>query len=218
MKYALIIALALIILRIDMFVGVAERAWNKVPRPKVDEAEISEEALPVSTFSVGDVETDKLSPLRLLITEFSYNPDRATREMLVEYIRSNPELLNLNPEILFSEMEKWRPYVAGENPELALLLNDLLNIFSGERKKVIQQFYSKYLDENPEFFFHYYPIQGDVNCIVAKYDWNSENVLNKEGISQRMKRIGDLAGQISPTKFEFSKNCQLVLRVEASKN
>ncbi|MFA5584835.1 MAG: hypothetical protein WDA09_11545, partial [Bacteriovoracaceae bacterium] len=108
--------------------------------------------------------------------------------------------------------------IIGENPELALLLNDLLNVFSGDRRRIIQQFYSKYIDENPEFFFHYYPLQGDVNCIVAKYDWNSENVLSKEAVSQRLERIEDLTGRISPAKFEFSKNCQLVLRVEASKD
>lgn len=220
MKYALIIAAVLIILRIDMFVGVAERVWDKVPSisTKKNESEVLE-----ATSSVIEsppnvtIAPDAVSQLGVLLNEFSFNTDRSTRELIISFIKSHAALLQLNPSVLFTQMEKWMPMVKSDNAEIPLLLNDLFEIFKGEQAKVIQQFYTLYFVENPEFFIHYYPQKRDPNCIVLKYAWNTLNKLDAEQIAFRQKQLEELAGKIPGEKLEFAKNCQLVLRVEESK-
>lgn len=218
MKYALIIVAALIILRIDMFIGVVERAWEKIPSWQQDELPPSViSPTNVESMSIGDVGTDVVSQLQVLLTEFSFNPDRTTRELIESYIKSNPRLQSINASLLYTEMEKWIPAISGDNVEIPLLLNGLLELFKGERAQVIMQFYSLYLERSPEFFIHYYPHLKDPNCIVIKYAWNNQNTLSREQIFLRKKQLADLSGKVPSDKLEFAKSCQLVLRVEESK-
>lgn len=218
MKYVLFAILLLIFLRIDMFIGVVERAWNKVPRPQGTEVVVEPiETPPVSTFSVAGLQEDQISQFRLLMTEFTYKPDKLTRELLINYIKSNPSVLEIKDTILFSELEKWVPLIQEDNPEVLLTLNDLMGLFKGASLQVLFQFYSNFLERNTEFFFHYFPIAKDPNCIVAKYAWNHENSLNEERLLLRKNQIEGLAGKIEAGKTDFASNCLLVIRVESSK-
>lgn len=217
MKYVLIIVLTLIILRIDMFVGVVERAWKKIPQIKKQESVENLDIPAVSTFAVSDFKENHIEQFQLLLTEFSYNPDRATRELISNYLKKNPNIHDMNSDILFRGLDEWQSIVRGENQEVYFLLNDFIEYFKGKNFQVLLQFYSLVLDGNPEFFFHYYPIHKDPNCIVARYAWNQVNAIEEEVINSRKIKIEELANKIDPTKLDFSKNCLLVIRVESAK-
>lgn len=217
MKYVLFLILLLVVLRIDMFVGVVERAWKKVPRVQEPVVVDAVETPAVSTFSVAGLQEDQISQFRLLMTEFTYKPDRLTRDLLVNYLKSNPSILEIKDSILFSELEKWLPLVREDNPEVLLTLNNFIELFKGAPLQTLLQFYTNFLEENTELFFHYYPITKDPNCIVAKYAWNYQNTVNEERLLLRKKQIEGLSGKIEAGKVDFASNCLLVIRVESSK-
>lgn len=217
MKYIFLVVLALIILRIDMFVGVVERAWQKIPQSSKEETVEPFEVPSVSTLAVSNFQQNQTNQFQLLLEEFGYHPDRPTRDLVREFLRTNSNVSDISPQNLFSGLEKWSSHVASENPEVLLLLNELMDVFRGENYKVLQQFYSNYLDQSPEIFFHYYPVSKDPNCIVAKYTWNNSNFLDQDSLKSRYEKIEQVSAKIDPMKLEFSKNCLLVIRVEFSK-
>lgn len=217
MKYIVIILLTLIILRIDMFIGVVERVWDKVPKSRPTPPAETIETPAVSTFSVSGLQDDQISQFRLLMTEFSYAPDKLTRELVVNYLKNHPQVAEISESALFFELDKWTPLSGEDNPEVPLILNDLMGVFKGKQLQTIQQFYSNILVANTELFFHYYPLSRDPNCMVAKYAWNNQNKLTMEDIKSRQGLIEETSVKLDPHKIDFASGCQLVLRVEKNK-
>ena len=216
MKYALIVTLVLILLRIDMFVGVFERMVQKIPQFKKEE--VSELSTPPSKLTKVDLKISSKEQFIVLLNEFSYNPGTQSKNLILEFIKNNPSSLEIDRNALFSAMEKWVPQIREENIELISLLKELMNSFKGEKLKLVQEFFSLYIDNNPEFFISFYPHQIDPNCMVSKLVWDFEGKIELDKIKTRQEAFDSLEGKAPQEKLDFLKNCKLVLRVEQSES
>ena len=214
MKYALIFIAVLILLRIDMFVGVVERLAQKIP--SFSKNETIESTGPATELKKVDLKVSPKDQFQILLTEFGYSPTAASRQLILEFLKNHHEAVEIDRNVFLSEMEKWVPLVQDENIELVRLLADFMSNFKGERFKLVQEFFTLYIANNPEFFISFYPHQFDPNCMVAKLTWASGEELSLESIKLRMETFETLEGKVPQEKLGFLKNCQLVLRVEQS--
>jgi hypothetical protein len=223
MKYIVILILVVLIARIDLFIGVFERATEKVRKltsPSSQPVEV--ENAPV-IISMSEDQTFKQNPHRtmlMLLRDFKVNPDRAVREKIVDVLKTDRSVFKAKLDTDFeSAIFGLRDLIYQREKELPLLLTDLMKHVEGENLEMIKRFFSLMMDFDLVSFLKAYSKTKDTNCMIAALHGDS---LPKEEqlaeFSQRAEALNIYLSQEQQNSYKsLARNCQLVLSVHMNK-
>lgn len=224
MKYVLIFAAIVFLIRIDFFLGLFDRATdysNKEETVQIDDRDLdtSKDIIPISR----DQNLNYSSKDRVfaLMEEFKSNPEAESRQKIVAAIKGNPKDFNQAPDVDFeSRLFAYRDLLFQKNPELMKLLVELHNGTQGENQKTVRRFFSLLIDSSMETFLHYYSQTSDTTCMVMNVAGNPvpayEEIDFFESRDEGLSRV--LASETStPAVKQLASNCQIMVRDHLSK-
>jgi hypothetical protein len=223
MKYIVILILVVLIARIDLFIGVFERATEKVRRltsPVSQPVEV--ESAPV-IISMSEDQNLKQSPHRtllMLLRDFKVNPDSSVRERIIDVLKTHNSVLGPSLDKDFeSAVFGLRDLIYQREKELSLLLVDLMNHVKGDNLEMVKRFFSLMMDFNLESFLEAYSQTKDTNCMIAAL--HGDNLPKEEQMTefaQRAEALNIYLTQNQAPAFKaLAQNCQLVLSVHMNK-
>lgn len=223
MKYIVILILVVLIARIDLFMGVFERATEKVRRLTSPAAQpIKVENAPV-IISMSEDQTFKQNPHRtilMLLRDFKVSPDQAVRERIVDVVKANRSVFGtkLDPDFE-SAIFGLRDLIYQKEKELPLLLADLMNHVEGENLEMIKRFFSLMMDFDLVSFLKAYSQTSDTNCMIAALHGDTLPLDEQLAeFSQRAEALNIYLSQEQQTAYKsLARNCQLVLSVHMNK-
>lgn len=223
MKYILILAVVIVVIRIEFFIGLVEKAANKAqPAPvEVDATDISSDR---ETIPLSKDPSFKSTPRKAFfayLEDFQTTPVATVRENALELLKKNPQLFGpkLDTE-LEAQIFRWRDHLINNDQETMAFLRELLNVLQGENQQMVRRFFSLLMDINMENFIAAYSKTKDTNCSIAT---TVGDPLPEEEIRNEMfERDASLKQYLAQEKIEpvhkaFATNCLLVLGLEIAK-
>lgn len=226
MKYIVILIIAVIMVRIDFWLTLVERAAKKVS--SVTERQVQVD--PVINKPAPDLipvkqdATLKQSPKETflaLLEDFRANPIAPIRERALVIFKDHPTMFSqkLDPQ-LEAQVFRWRDLLNNNEPEVVKFLIDLMNILQGENQEMIKKFFSLWMEINMEHFLAAYSRTRDVNCGVAKlfgFPLSEEEKINE--LYEREASLKEFVAKekVEPVQKALANNCLLVLQIELSK-
>lgn len=221
MKYVVIVIIALLMARADLFLGLFDRIVEKSkPGPvEVDTSEVkSNELVPVA-----QDQSLKQTPRQTfiaLIEDFQANPVQPIHERAMAIFKEHPTMFNqkLDPE-LESAVFRWRELLNNNEPEAAKFMQDLMNILQGENLEMMRRFFSLWMEINMEHFLAAYSKTKDTNCSIATV---LNNIPEEEKLNEYVEREDALKAfvakeKVDPVQKNLANNCLLVLQIEIAK-
>lgn len=222
MKYVVIVVIALLMARADLFLGIVDRLLEKSePAPvEVDASEVKTNEL----VPVGQDQSLKQTPRKtflVLLEDFNANPIPSIHERAMSIFKDNPTMFGqkLDPE-LESQIFRWRDLLNNNEPEAAKFMLSLMNILQGENLEMMKRFFSLWMDINMEHFIAAYSKTKDTNCMIAAIF--GDNIPEEEKYNEYVEREDALKAFIAKEKIEqvqrtLANNCLLVLGIEMAK-
>lgn len=219
MKYALIIAGILILLRIDDMLRLFDKAslyLGKEPTAVIDADEIRPTTEMISVTDDKFIKQTPKSRFINMLETFSRNPDSTLRQKAMEELKAHPTMFS---EKLDSSLESavysWRDLLTQNSSELPLFLLDLLKVLRGENREMVLRFYSLVMDQHPATFFANYAQAADTNCLIAlMMDQNIAAEERKNLLFDREKILNEFvnAEKVDPVQKRLAETCLLKLR------
>lgn len=165
MKYVLIFVAAIILIRIDVVIGLGEKAFMLFNSEETQNLPDSYGEPPVIVRSEKNV---KLSPREQYLSymdSFRVSPEKGFRDQSMELFKDHPQIFSEKLDAdLESKVYAWRDLVVQNASEVPLFLLDLSNILKGQNKEIITRFFSVVMDINFDMFIGSYPRTKDVTC------------------------------------------------------
>lgn len=223
MKYIVILAVIIVVVRIEFFLGLIDRAAESVgPAPvEVDASDIKSgrETLPMKS----DLSL-KQSPKRkflALVDDFQSNPLSSLRDSALEVLKENPTMFGqkLDPE-LEVQIFRGRDLLMTNDKEGIAFMLELMNVLQGENQLMMKRFLSLLMDINMEHFLSAYVNTKDTNCSIASLtgDPLSEDEVRNEIYDREAALKAFIEKEkADPREKALATNCLLVLGIEISK-
>ncbi len=168
LKYVLIFVAAIILIRIDVVIGLGEKAWLLVKNEKSQNTPDDFGDSPIVVRSEKNVELTPRQKYFNFMESFRVSPEQVFREEAMTLFRTHPQMFTEKLDNdLAARIYSWRDLIVSNETEVPLFLLDLFNILKGENKAVIPGFFSVMLDLNPEMFMSHYPRTKDLTCAPA---------------------------------------------------
>lgn len=224
MKYIVILVLVFVVIRIDFFLGLFEKAAQKVqPAPvEVDASDVrsKRETIPFKDDPNFKQQTPKKRFLALL-EDFHSSPIPEIREQAKAILKTNPTMFGpkLDPE-LEVQIFRWRDLLINNDQEAVNFILDLMLIFQGENQEMMKRFFSLWMDINMEHFIQAYSRTKDSNCSIATtFGDNLPEEEKRNEIYEREAALKALVAKenIQPVHKALATNCLLVLGIEIAK-
>lgn len=222
MKYVVIVIIALLMARADLFLGIVDRLLEKSePAPvEVDTSGVkTNELVPVA--QDGTLKQTPRKRFLALLEDFHANPLPAIHESAMTIFRANPTMFNqkLDPE-LESVIFQWRDLLNINDPEAVKFMLDLMNILQGENLDMMKKFFSLWMEINMENFIAAYSKTRDTNCSIAATF--GDLIPEEEKLNEYIEREDALKAFVAKEKIEpvqraLANNCLLVLQIEIAK-
>lgn len=222
MKYVAILAVVLVIMRIDFILGLFEKiSENSAPAVEVDSSEISSsrEIIPV-TDDVTLKQTPKTTFLALL-EDFHIRPSEDLRQRAMTIFKSHPTMFTqkLDRE-LESEVFRWRDLLNNNDPETVSFLLDLMGVLQGENLEMLKRFFSLWMEIDMGNFVAAYSKTKDVNCLIATTF--GDVIPEEEKLNEYVERENALKALLAQEKSDaaqkaFISKCLLVLGLQINK-
>lgn len=221
MKYVVIVIIALLMARADLFLGLFDRIVEKSqPAPaEVDTSEVkSNELVPVA-----QDQSLKQTPRQTfiaLLEDFHANPIQPIHERAMAIFKDNPTMFNQKLDVeLEAAIFRWRDLLNNNEPEAAKFMQNLMNILQGENLEMMKRFFSLWMDINMEHFIVAYSKTKDTNCSIAT---TLDNIPEEEKLNEYVEREDALKvivakEKIEPVQKTLANNCLLVLQIEIAK-
>ena len=168
LKYVLIFVAAIVLIRIDVIIGLGEKAWLLVKNEKSQNTADDFGDSPIVVRSEKNVELTPRQKYINFMESFRVSPEQVFREEAMTLFRAHPQMFTEKLDNdLAARIYSWRDMVVSNESEVPLFLLDLFNILRGENKAIIPGFFSVVLDLNPEMFMSHYPRTKDTTCAPA---------------------------------------------------
>lgn len=222
MKYVVIVIIALLMARADLFLGLADKLFeNTGPAPvEVDDTQVeSNKIVPVA--QDGSLKRTPRQTFLVLLEDFHTNPTEAIHSTAMGIFKNHPTMFGqkLDPE-LEAQIFRLRDLMNNNEPEAVKFFNNLLNILQGENLQMMKRFYSLWMDINIENFISAYSKTRDTNCTVASLFGSP--LPEEEMYYEYLEREEKLKAFVSKEKTEpvqkaLANNCLLVLQLEIGK-
>lgn len=224
MKYVIALVVVVILVRIDIFLGLFEKAKTSVEKRSAPVVQPNDVSAPGEIISIKDDKAIKQTPrgkFFALLENFSVNPRPESRQFAIDILKKTPSVLTPKLDKEFEgAIFRWRDLIPQNNPELPLFLNDLTDNLMNENLDAVKRFYSLIMDHNMSFFLKSYAKTKDVNCTIGALfgDAYSDEAKYNE-LGNRISQIKVFLSQenIDPAQKLLAENCLLVLNVEYPK-
>lgn len=223
MKYIVVLAIVIVLVRIDFFVGQIEKAITRLtPAPPEVEASLTrpqEIIIPVSEDE--NLQQSPRETYLALLASFRVYPEPTTRERAMEIFKAHPTIFTgkLDRE-LESQIFRWQELLHNNNPEVVNFILDLGKILQGENLEMLKKFWALWMDIDMENFILAYTKSKDTNCTIATTF--GFNIPEEEKLKEYYDREDALRAVIAkthipPTAKTLANNCLLVLGLEINK-
>jgi hypothetical protein len=223
MKYVVIVAIVILFVRIDFWLGLFDQA-NENFSSETEEVSSTETSPARETISMKDDSSFKTAPKTIflsLLDFFRSSPSSETRQRALTILKENPTMFNqkLDKE-LESQIFRWRELLNNNNPEAVNFLLDLIGSLQGENQQMIYKFFSLWMEIDMEKFIAAYSRTKDTNCMIATVF--GDNIPEEEKLNLYYDRETDLKlllnkEKIDPAHRALANSCLLVLGVKISK-
>lgn len=223
MKYIVVLAIVIILVRIDFFVVQIEKAISRLtPAPPEVEASLTrpqEILIPVSKD-----ENLQQSPREIylaLLGSFRVSPDPSVREKAMEIFKAHPTIFTdkLDRD-LEAQVFRWQELLHNNNPEVVNFILDLSKILQGENLEMLKRFWALWMDIDMENFILSYTKSKDTNCtIVTTFGFNIPEEEKLKEYYDREDALKEVLAKsdVPPTAKVLANNCLLVLSLEINK-
>lgn len=172
MKYIVIFAIVVILVRIDFFINIIQRGVGKFSRGVKTEEPLRVDA-GSATIPFGEDKTLKQTNVERvfsLLEAFHSNPEAAIRLKIMEELKASPKMFTTKADKnLQLRVFALRDLLIAGNSEMLTLAVEMQNFFVGENQEMIKRFFSIYIDQNMEGFLKVYGSTKDQNCSTAHY-------------------------------------------------
>lgn len=223
MKYIAVLALIVFLVRIDFFMGIIDRLYDKAsPAPadvKSEDVGSNREVIPVNK-DVSLKQNPKLNFLSLM-EDFKTAPVAEIRNRAMNVLRENPTMFGIKLDSdLEGQVFGWRELVSSNEPEVANFVLELMAVLQGENQELMKRFFVAWFDTNLPFFIAAYSRTKDANCAIAKtfpYPLSEEDQLNE--FYEREEMLIAFLGRekLDPVHKELAQNCKLQVVIEIDK-
>jgi hypothetical protein len=222
MKYVLIVVVALLMARADLFLGVFDRLMERSEPVSLDTN--ASGIKPKELISVAEDRNLKQTPRQtflVLLEDFHSNPAPQIHDRAIAIFKDNPTMFN---QILDSELEaqifRWRDLLNNNDSETSKFMLNLMNILQGENLEMMKRFFSFWMDINMDHFIAAYSKTKDSNCSIATTFPYA--IPEKERLHEFLERQDALKAFIAKDKIETAQknlatNCLMVLELEIAK-
>jgi hypothetical protein len=170
MKYIVIFAIVVLLVRIDFFMNLVEKGIHKFSGTPTNTEPLRVEA-GKETIPFGEDQTLKQTSkdkFLSLLEVFHSSPDATIRVRIMEELKTNPKLFTATPDRdLEARIFALRDLLNIGQTEVLTLLIDLQNALPGQNQEMIKRFFSLLIDQNLDLFLRVYPGTKDLNCNVV---------------------------------------------------
>ncbi len=226
MKYVLIFAAVVFLMRIDFWLGLFEKASKEYgqsleKQPTVDVENIQSKR---EVIGVSDDQSLKQTPkmrFLALLNDFHDKPSSTTRESALEVFKSAPAMFGQKLDRdLESQIFNWRDLLTNNHPETGKFMIDLMTILQGENLEMMKRFFSLWMSVNMDHFLSVYSRTKDINCTVAQLF--GDNLSEDEKLNEFYERDSALKVIVAnektpPPEKTLATNCLLVVGIELEK-
>ena len=223
MKYIVVLAIVIFLVRIDFFVGQIENAISKLtPAPPEVEASLTrpqEILIPLSKDE--NLQQSPRETYLALLGSFRISPDPALREKAMEIFKAHPTMFSAKLDRdLEAQVFRWQEHLHNNNPEVVNFILDLSKILQGENLEMLKKFWALWMDIDMENFILAYTKSKDSNCTIAtSFGFNIPEEEKLKEYYDREDALKEIIAKpnIPPTAKTLANNCLLVLGIEISK-
>lgn len=196
LKYVLLFVAAIILIRIDIVVGLGEKAFGLFRK---NEVRVRADDLGDATEIVRSEKNVTLTPRQKYLAfmdDFRVSPELVFRQQAMELFKANPQMFTdkLDKD-LEARVYSWRDLSVQNAEELPLFLLDLYNILKGENKNIITRFFSVVMDLNFDMFIASYPRSKEVSC--APVTLIEEAVPAEERLPELFERLSIIEAYVA---------------------
>lgn len=223
MKYIAVLAIVVLMVRVDFFMGLVDRYFgNSEPAPTdVSAEDISSKR---EVISVKQDESLKQSPRQIfmgLMEDFRTAPVIEIRNKAISVLKSNPAMFGPKLDTdLEARVFNWTELITNNEPEVVNFLLDLMVILEAENQEMVKRFFSSWMSIDMGHFIAAYSRTKDSNCLIATMfpaNLPSDEVLN-EYYDREEALVALLAKEkLDPTHRRLAQNCKLVVTIQIDK-
>lgn len=165
LKYVLIFAAAVILIRIDVVIELGQKVVSlfQSEAPELRPEDLGEP--PVIVRSEKNVSLTPRQQYLAFMENFRVSPELAFRQEAMDLFRKHPQMFAATlDKNLEARLYAWRDLIVQNEAELPLFLLDLASILKGENREMLDRFFSVVLDLNFDMFITSYPRTRDTSC------------------------------------------------------
>lgn len=222
MKYVVIVAIIVLFVRIDFWLGLFERAGEDISEStEISSVDINSDTQTIPVAQDIYLKQSTRETFLALLEDFRTAPTTAVREKALGVLKETPNMFNqkLDKE-LESQIFRWRDLLNNNEPEVVNFLVDLLNVLQGENQLMIKKFFSLWMEIDMEKFIKAYARTKDTNCLIATTI--GDNIPEEEKINEYYEREDALKAFVAKEKVDpiftaLANNCLMVLGIQISK-
>lgn len=223
MKTIIILVVIVLLVRIDYFLGLFDKASEKFatePQGTVVTEPIGNREL----IPVAEDRTLKKTPKETflaLLEDFRTFPTPDIRERAMTIFKESPGMFSAKLDSdLESHVYSWRELLNNNEPEVVNFLLDLMNVLQGENLEMVKKFFALWMDINMSHFIPAYSRTKDSNCTIATTF--GENIPEEEKINEYYEREEALKTylerpNLDPAHKNLATNCRLQLTIAIEK-
>ena len=220
MKYVVIIAVVILIVRIDYILRLFDRAADRINNPSSNQT-APEGFASRPIVPINDDPFLKASPKSLFfaaLKDFSVSPSTVARNRVLELLKSHANLFGESlDENLAAVLSLLEEPLRNRNPEAAILLVELMDQLKGENILAARNTLAVFINADFVQFLKIYKTNKDATCAIATYQ--PENLPDQEKIYELTDRLDIVSKYLSsetadPQLKPMASNCKLRIEMK----
>jgi septum formation topological specificity factor MinE len=223
MKYIAILAIVVLIVRVDYWLGLFDKAkdsFNKNP-VEVQSSDINSDRKIIPVAEDRSLKQTNKEKFFALLEDFRITPDASVRERAMAILKSHPTMFGQKVDKdLEALVYRWRDLLINNEKELSNFMLDLMENLQGENLQVIRKFFSVWMEINMQHFIAAYSRSKDSNCMIATTF--GDNIPEEEKLNELYEREEALKAIVNKDNLDnaqrlLATNCLMVLNLEISR-
>ncbi len=223
MKYAVILIILILLVRIDFFLGLFDKVNKKFDANPTEldgsDVRMNRELVPVNLDrSLKRTDRDQFMAL---LEAFHDSPSAGLAESALQVLKNNPAMFSdkIDPG-LESQIFRWRDLLNNNRPEMVNFILELMKVLRGENSEMLKRFFALWMDINMSHFIVAYSRTPDTNCTIAPLF--GDPVAEEEKLNEYYDRQESLNNFIKKENLDvvqksLATNCLLQLEIQIGK-
>jgi hypothetical protein len=206
MKYVVIFAISIFLVRIDFWLGLLDKAGDRfAPEPvEINTSDIATNRELVGMGQDPALKRTTKETFFSLLEDFHSTPTNDIREKAISILKDSPAMFGPTLDsVLEANIFRWRELLNNNEPELVVFLLDLMNILQGENLLMVKRFWSLWMEINMEHFLAAYSRSKDSNCMIVTTF--GDNIPEEEKLNEYYEREDALKAFLLVLGLEIAK-------------